>query len=451
MVRRLWDKGEALDEAVQQFTIGNDPQLDRALIRWDCVGSAAHAQMLCSIGLLNKKECQAILDGLREAWELGVKEEFDIPFELEDGHTAIESFLVEKIGEAGKRVHAGRSRNDQIITAMRLYLRHQTLSLIEELSAWNDALSKRYDELKDVDMPGYTHLQRAMPSSFGMWLEAFDESVLDLIREGFSILDALDSNPLGAAAGFGTSLGLDRKLTAKLLGFSRVQRNPIDVQNSRGRYELRFLRWTEAVATIVEKLAWDMQLYVTEEFGFISLPNELTTGSSIMPQKRNPDVLELLRGRAARVRGAASELAWVTAKMPSNYHRDFQYTKEPVMKAVGNVFESVRLMAHAVSTFTINPDALKEAMSADLYATYEAYRLVKDGKPFRDAYRETSKQVADGTLDVDALSADFAEIKTSIDIAMSEARAEQKALDAQAKDLRGKLDAVEAGVFLLKA
>ncbi|MCB0345795.1 MAG: argininosuccinate lyase [Bdellovibrionales bacterium] len=424
MAKRLWDKGGSLDQAVQQFTVGNDPQLDLALVRWDCFGSAAHARMLTEAGILPKAELPGILEGLSSVREQALGGSFVIPPELEDCHTAIESALVEKLGESGKRIHAGRSRNDQVITAMRLYQRSSLIDLLLQVSQWCDAMAKRADELGDVDMPGYTHLQRAMPSSVGMWMHAFIESALSSMRFGLSVLESLDANPLGAAAGFGASLPLDRTLTAKLMGFSQVQRSPIDVQNSRGRFELRVVHWCEEVSALIEKLAWDMHLYFSEEFGFLDLPTELTTGSSIMPQKRNPDVLELLRARASRVRGAATELAWVVGKLPSNYHRDYQYSKEPVMRALQDTAESLDIVRHVVSLFTVNESALKAAMTQELYATYYAYRLVNEGKPFRDAYKETADKVTKGEIDVDSLKADADAIKaravTGIESAMKE-------------------------------
>lgn len=447
MAKRLWDKGGELDSAVQAFTVGNDPEIDLSLIRWDCFGSAAHARMLSSVGLLGAEDCKSILSELKKISKKAENGEFSIAVELEDGHTAIESALVEALGESGKRVHAGRSRNDQVITATRLYLRNQSLEMGELLLALFDSLHARFLEHGSVMMPGYTHLQRAMPSSIGMWLEAFAEHSLELTKRSLQLAASLDRNPLGAAAGFGASLPLDREFSARLMGFSSVQRNPIDVQNSRGRYELCFLNLLEEIAGLVEKLAWDMQLYVTDEFGFISLPLELTTGSSIMPQKRNPDILELLRGRAAKVRGARAELAWVVGKMPSNYHRDFQYTKEPVLKGAENVADSLRMLSQTVSMFTVNEEHLQSAMSDELFATYEAYRQVKDGKPFRDAYRETAKQVTDGTLKIESLLEDFSQIQKSVEAAMSAAVTEKESVAKTLSEERARLAKLEEAVY----
>lgn len=447
MAKRLWDKGGSLDEAVQQFTVGNDPILDLELVRWDCFGSAAHAQMLGRVGILKPKDVSALLGALLEVREQALAGTFVIPAELEDGHTAIEAALVERLGESGKRIHAGRSRNDQVITAMRLFERARLLDLLLELSRWSAAMSKRADEIGSIDMPGYTHLQRAMPSSIGMWMHAFIEGALSAMRHGLAVLEGLDANPLGAAAGFGASLPLDRELTASLMGFSRVQRSPIDVQNSRGRLELRLLHWCEEVASLIEKLAWDMQLYFSEEFGFLDLPNELTTGSSIMPQKRNPDVLELLRARAARVRGAAGELAWVVAKMPSNYHRDYQYTKEPVMRALRETKESLAMITRVTEAFSVNREALQAAMTPELYATYYAYRLVQSGKPFRDAYRETAEKVAAGSIDIEALRADAEAIKAQAVAGISEAGREVAQIAAKLRELKQGLEKREAGAF----
>ncbi len=451
MAKRLWDKGGSLDEAVQQFTVGNDPELDLALVRWDCFGSAAHARMLAEAGILSKKELPGILQALSEVRDTALSGKFTIPTELEDCHTAIESALVEKLGESGKRIHAGRSRNDQVITAMRLYQRASLIDLLLQVSRWCEAMSARAAELGDVDMPGYTHLQRAMPSSIGMWMHAFIEGGLDTIRFGLSVLEGLDSNPLGAAAGFGASLPLDRNLTAEFMSFSRVQRSPIDVQNSRGRLELRVLRWCEEVSSLIEKLAWDMHLYFSEEFGFLDLPTELTTGSSIMPQKRNPDVLELLRARASRVRGAASELAWVVGKLPSNYHRDYQYSKEPVMKAVANTAESLDMIRHVVGLFTVNKEALAAAMTPELYATYYAYRLVGEGKPFRDAYRETAEKVKKGEIDVASLKGDAQAIKQRAADGIDSASKELSSLVSEITQLQKRFAESERSVYVLES
>ncbi len=447
MAERLWEKGASLDAQVHAFTVGNDPKLDLSLLCWDSIGSAAHARMLSSIGVLTSEECAVLLPALAKVHSLSQNGEFPIPDEMEDCHTAIESYLIEQTGDAGRKIHTGRSRNDQVLLAMRLYLRNQILEQLDALARCARVCLLRFDEVGKLPMPGYTHMQPAMPASVGMWLGAYAESFLDLIREGLSLLDRVNANPLGAASGFGVPLPLDRELTARLLGFSRVQRNPIDVQNSRGRYELRFIRWGVDVAATVEKLAWDLILYSTREYGFFSIPEALTTGSSIMPQKKNPDVLELMRGRAAKIRAAENELLWVTAKLPSNYHRDFQYTKEPVLNCADTMTALLSMSEIVLTRFTCNEKALQDRMTDELYATYDAYRSVEEGMPFRDAYRETANRIASNSI----RKADFEKEYDSIDASVvKDAREAQRELLENEKLItkwRTAFEAVEGKIF----
>ncbi|HQH27262.1 MAG TPA: argininosuccinate lyase [Oligoflexia bacterium] len=424
MSKRLWDKGEELDQLIHQFTVGNDPAIDRALVYHDAVGSAAHARMLRSIDLLTEQELRSLLEALRDVCRLSEENRFDIPPALEDCHTAIEEFLVRRVGDAGKKIHAGRSRNDQVLLAMRLYLRSQTVSTMQSLVELCQALLCRLDEAGNVPMPGYTHFQPAMPSSVGLWLHAFVEALLELTGDGLALLERINANPLGAASGFGVPLPLDRSMVTDLLAFSRTQRSPIDTQNSRGRHELKFLRWGADIAGVIEKFAWDLILYTSQEFGFFTLPQAFTTGSSIMPQKHNPDVLELLRARAAKVRAAESELLLVCAKLPSNYHRDFQYTKEPVMRTVKNLDEMLIVLQRVVSSFGVNEEKLRISMTAELYATYDACREVRNGIPFREAYRLTAERIKNGQLDQADLAKDFSFISGTLAAETMEAREE---------------------------
>lgn len=446
---RLWDKGEKLNVRVHRFTVGDDPQVDRALVESDLIASAAHAKMLLSQGLLTKEDCRALLSELSRIAETNRQGKFSISEELEDCHTAIESTLVEKVGEAGRRIHTGRSRNDQVLVAMRVFLREQAVSILGELLSTAEVYFSRAEKIGHQPMPGYTHFQPAMPSSVAMWLQAFGESALEQAREGFGLLELLDSNPLGVASGFGSSLPLDRKGTAKSLGFSRVQRNPIAVQNSRGHYELKSLRWASDIAGMIEKFACDMILYTTREFGFFTLPTEFTTGSSIMPQKHNPDVIELLRGRAAKIRGAENELAWVIAKLPSNYHRDFQYTKEPLIRGLAHLRECLGILHEVVQSFQVNSAALEQAMSVELYATYDVYREVKGGKPFREAYQLTAERVKAQSLKKADLVSDFAVIAKESDAELAEARIELKAFQQKASECEKKLKLIAKSAFEL--
>jgi len=393
---RLWDKGGSLDDVIHRFTVGDDPHWDRYLVHWDCLGSAAHVRTLERGGWLSAADARALLDGLAKVDALDRDGAFEIPEHLEDCHTAIEAFLTSECGEAGGRVHTGRSRNDQVATAMRLFLRDRVFRWIGLLDDFVGAALARIERDGAVAMPGYTHLQPAMPSSVGQWLHASSEAALEQIRAALDLLDRLDACPLGTGAGFGVPLELDRAYTAKLLGFSRVQRSPIDVQNSRGRMETYFVRVAADIGALLEKLAWDMILFSTAEFGFLTLPAEMTTGSSIMPQKRNPDVLELLRARAARLTAREFELRAVRGKLPSSYHRDLQLTKAPAIQASLETEDMLRVATRVVERFELNRDRLAAAMRPELYATQAAVDLVRKGVPFRDAYRRVAGELASG-------------------------------------------------------
>lgn len=443
MPKPLWDKGERVNERMRHLTVGDDPVLDLELVPFDCRGSAAHARMLASIGVLNEDEADRLVGALAAIIEQWAKGEFEIAPEEEDCHTAIERELTRLVGDAGKKIHTGRSRNDQVLLAVRLYLRDRALRWQDRLCSLAEALLSRREELGTIPMPGYTHLQPAMPSSLGLWLHAFVEGCLDLVRQGFRLLDALDECPLGSGAGFGVPLRLDRAMTARLLGFARPQRSVVDVQNSRGRHEGRFLAWACEIASLLEKFAWDVSLFLTREFGFLTLPVELTTGSSIMPQKRNPDLAELLRGRAARVRGAAFELAVVTAKLPSNYHRDLQYTKEPLFRGVRETEAMMEMAELLVQGIQPDEDRLRAAMSEELYVTYQAYRLLREGMPFRDAYREAARLAAQNATNVSDLRADFDIIREQSELECVEAAAELGELKAERQATASRLERAE--------
>lgn len=446
--KRLWAKsGEVTDEVMQRLTVGDDPILDRALVVHDCVGSAAHARMLAKCGHLSKLELAKLLKGLRSIYKLGKKEKFDIPPALEDVHTAIEANLVSKLGDAGLRIHTARSRNDQVLLAMRLFLRTQIVQRLDAVLELLAIVQTRFKALKDVPLPGYTHMQPAMPSSVGMWLHALYEELLVVTQRGLSLLEDLDVSPLGGAAGFGVSIKTDPAFVARVLKFKQHYRSPIQANNSRGREELHALQWITYAGAVLEKFVWDMLLYCSREFGFFALPNKLTTGSSIMPQKRNPDLLELARSRCARLRGYETELAWIIGKLPTSYHRDLQLTKRPVMLALKDFSEILEMMKLSVQGFTVNRSRLEAAMHTDLYATYDAYREVKLGRPFREAYRIVAKRVVDGTLDPKVLKRDFAPIQRSVNTGMKLAVRDVKKVASRIKEMRGTLEMLDGTVF----
>jgi argininosuccinate lyase len=445
--RRLWDKGGALNTLVHRFTVGDDPVWDAHLIEADCLGSAAHARTLERAGLLSRDEVTALIASLAEIRELAGRGAFVISAELEDVHTAIEAHLTRECGAAGEKIHTGRSRNDQVATAMRLYMRRQTLTWIASLDALLAAVLDRIERDGDVPMPGYTHLQPAMPSSIGQWLHALAEGLAEQTRACLDLLDRLDRCPLGTGAGFGVPLPLDRAFTASLLGFSRVQRSPIDVQNSRGRMERYFVRVASDIASVIEKLACDMLLYATAEFGFLRLPAALTTGSSIMPQKQNPDVLELMRAHAARLRAAAIELELITARLPSSYHRDLQLTKRPAIRSAIAVCELLQVAGQVLASFEPDRERLAAAMRPELFATEAALRRVQQGEPFRQAYRQVADDIAAGRFNApQPTEAALRAARVSVEV-LRELRDETSLLRQRGDALRARVDACEGALL----
>ncbi len=393
---QLWAKGLPLDEEIHRFTVGDDPASDLLLVPFDAVGSAAHARMLASTGLLNDTDATALVAELNTIRELAKTGAFTITAEQEDCHTAIEAQLTQKLGEAGRRIHLGRSRNDQVILALRLFYRDSLLDIGDGIAAVAQAFLNFSAAHEFVQMPGYTHLRRAMPSTFGLWGAAFAEGLLEELEALKALQARLDKCPLGSAAGFGVPLPVDRAFTADLLGFSAVQRSVVDVQNSRGRHELAILHWLNSVAYVLEKALWDITLYSTEEFGFLSLPDAFTTGSSIMPQKRNPDVVELLRGRMGELRGLAHQVEQIAVGLPSNYHRDLQLLKQPTFAALSIGLEAFSILTKVIAGLTVNTQNAQSACSDDLYAAQQAFDLVRRGLSFREAYQVVGQQIQAG-------------------------------------------------------
>ncbi|NOJ80193.1 argininosuccinate lyase [Myxococcus xanthus] len=398
MADTLWGKGLPLDAAIHRFTVGNDPVVDLALAPHDALGSAAHARMLARVGLLKDAEAQALVTALKALHDEARAGTFVIRPEQEDGHTALEAALVERVGEPGKRIHLGRSRNDQVQLALRLLLREEVLTLGARAAELAGAFLDFAQANKDVALPGYTHLRRAMPSTFGLWGMAFAEGLLEELEALRGVWARLDRCPLGAAAGFGVPLPIDREYVAALLGFSRVQRSPIDVQNGRGRHESAVLGWACSVAGTLEKWLWDVQLYSMDEFGFLGLPDAYTTGSSIMPQKKNPDVVELARGRCRELRGLAHQVEAVAGGLPSSYHRDFQLLKSPTLTALGSTRELLDVLTRLVPALQVKADAAARASDDTLYAAHHAYALVAQGQAFRDAYKQVGRELVEGTF-----------------------------------------------------
>ena len=348
--------------------------------------------MLQKIKILTPKELSILIKGLNEILTLWKKGKFKIDKSQEDGHTAIEAYLTEKYGDVGKKVHTGRSRNDQSLTMTRLFSKEKLLKIkieIENLITEIDKQNKKFGKIK---MPGYTHMQRAMPSSVGMWLGSFHDSLKDDLLLVEATIKIIDQNPLGSAAGYGeNTLGLDRKFTTREMGFARVQENPIYCGVSRGKFENIILQTVSTVMFDIGKISSDLLLFTTREFDFFSLPDSFRTGSSIMPQKKNYDVLELVRGNVAIFNGYQDQISNVIKNLPSGYNRDFQLTKEPYLKGIKLAIETIGVITLVVKNLEVKKENLESACTKELYATDEAYRLVKGGMNFRDAYREVKE------------------------------------------------------------
>ena len=389
---RLWEKGLPLDERVLRYTAGEDHVLDARLVPYDVRGSIAHAEMLAAQELISKEDCHAICDGLRalqKGFEAG---EWQITLEDEDVHTALESRLTQNIGEAGGRLHLGRSRNDQVLTALRLYLRDAALDLAGRVEHLRASLAHLADRQGEVELPGYTHMQHAMPSSVELWCGGFNEGLGDAIAGLRAVDRRINKNPLGSAAGYGTpGLSLDRDFTTKRLGFNETQSPVTAAQLSRGKAESALLFEIALLLQDLSRMASDLLLFYTQEFAYISLAPEVTTGSSIMPQKRNPDVLELLRASSATAHACLDEALMITAKLPSGYHRDLQRLKPPVFRAIDLAIDSVDIMAYLLDGLKFRPENIE--LDEGIFATAEAYRLVtEEGLPFREAYRKVAEK-----------------------------------------------------------
>ena len=384
---KLWDKGYSLDDLVERFTVGNDFELDRRLLVADCIASMGHARTIERAGVITSDDADKLVAELVAIAEDAEAGAVDIPRELEDGHTAIESRLTERLGDAGKRIHTGRSRNDQVIAAERLFGREALWQVQDAASELVSVLLECAETHKRTPMAGRTHMQIAMPSTFGLWAASVAEAIIDDLELTVTARRHCDRSPLGAAASYGVPIDLDRHFTADLLGFERVQNNVLAVNNSRGKMESVVLDSLESIMLTLSKFAADLILFSLPEFSYVELPIELCSGSSIMPQKRNPDALELMRARAGPVGGWASTVKNVIRSLPSGYNRDFQDTKEPFLRGLETTILSLRVAARTVERMKVHPDALSAGLRPELYATDAAFARVRDGESFRDAYR----------------------------------------------------------------
>ena len=392
-MKKLWDKGVPLAQEIENFTVGDDPQLDQQLIIYDCLGSIAHAYMLSTIGVLNPDEFKELKQCLVTIIEQCNNKTFAINTSDEDVHTAVENYLSKQLGDLGKKIHTARSRNDQVLIDLRLYMREHVLEIIQELLKLSESFMTFAQKHKETPIPGRTHFQRAMPSSFGLWGGAFAESLLDNIALLKNSYDLINQSPLGSAAAYGVNLPIDRQLVADVLGFAKVQNNVLYVSNSRGKFESIVIHAATQIMIDLSKAAADLIIFSTPEFGYVVIPEELCTGSSLMPQKKNPCGLELVRAKTATIISYLLQTLEIIRALPSGYNRDFQETKYPLLHGLQITREALIVMRLTIDKLKVNREACLEAMTPDLFATDYVLQLAQQGIPFRDAYRQVAARL----------------------------------------------------------
>ncbi|MDR2286260.1 MAG: argininosuccinate lyase [Prevotellaceae bacterium] len=397
MSEKLWSKGIDSDKSVEEFTVGCDRELDLKLARYDVLGSMAHIRMLQSIGLLERPELDILLKEMETVLTKIEEGDFEIEEGVEDIHSQIELMLTRKLGEVGKKIHSGRSRNDQVLVDLKLFFKNEIKDIAKLTEQLFDTLIELSEANQDILMPGYTHFQIAMPSSFGLWFGAYAESLTDdaLLLE--AAYRHANQNPLGSAAGYGSSFPLNRIMTTELLEIKTLHFNSSAAQMSRGKTERTLGYAMAAIAGTLSKLAGDICLYMSQNFGFVSFPDELTTGSSIMPHKKNPDIFELIRGKCNRLQALPNELTLLTNNLPSGYHRDFQLLKEIVFPAITELKNCLVMSDYALRNIRINASIIDNPLYDYLFTVEDVNRKVLSGVPFRDAYREIGKQVQEKT------------------------------------------------------
>jgi len=387
---KLWNKGYTLNKQIEDFTVGEDYLLDQKLVKYDCLASIAHVRMLGKIGLLKKEEVKKLVKELNNIIKLHNKSEFKVLKEHEDCHTAIENHLTKKLGSLGGKIHTGRSRNDQVLTALRLYYKEELKNCTMLIKKFIKTLNVFIQEYGEIELPGYTHTRKAMPSSINLWGGSFIDSTKDNLKLIKLCLQLIDQSPLGTGAGYGIPIDIDRKYTAKLLGFRKIQENPLYTQNSRGKFESTILHTLTQIMFDINKIATDLILFSMPEFNYFELPKEFYTGSSIMPQKKNPDVLELLRAKYHIILSYEFQVKSIISNLLSGYNRDLQLLKKPVIDGFEIVKKSLDIVCLLFSHLKVNSKDCKKGLTKELYATHKVYDLVKKGVPFREAYREIS-------------------------------------------------------------
>ncbi|HOG41014.1 MAG TPA: argininosuccinate lyase [Bacteroidales bacterium] len=394
----LWNKGTSATEIVEKFTVGNDKILDLRLAKYDIIGSKAHIAMLATIGLLEKGEEIILTQELDRILAEIERGEFSIEDGVEDIHSQVELLLTRRVGDLGKKIHSGRSRNDQVLVDLKLYLKDEAKAVRDEVHSLFDTLLKLSTRFADVLLPGYTHGQIAMPSSFGMWLGAYAETLVDDMTLLAAAYRVIDQNPLGSAAGYGSSFPLDREQTTHLLGFKTLHFNSIAAQMSRGKCEKAFSNALAAIASTLNKLASDCCQYMSGNYGFISFPDELTTGSSIMPHKKNPDVWELIRAKSNRLQSVPNEISLLATNMPHGYHRDFQLLKDILFPAIETTHSIIRMSQYMLENMQVNKNILDDPKYDYLFTVEEVNKRVLSGVPFRDAYKSVGLEVNNHTF-----------------------------------------------------
>lgn len=393
---KLWSKGFEPDKMIEEFTVGQDRELDLQLARYDVEGSKAHIKMLESIGLLKTDELQILTAALNDIAEIIERGEFVIEPGVEDVHSQVEFMLTQRLGDVGKKIHSGRSRNDQVLVDLKLFTRKRLRDVAESVISLFDKFQQLSEQHKNVLMPGYTHLQVAMPSSFGLWFGAYAETLVDDMRMIVAAYDISNQNPLGSAAGYGSSFPLDRKMTTDLLEFADLHYNVVAAQMSRGKTERAAAMAISAVSYTLSRFAMDVCMFMCQNFGFISFPDEFTTGSSIMPHKKNPDVFEIMRGKCNRLQALPNEIALLTSNLPLGYNRDLQLMKDIIFPAFTELIECLDMCAMMLGHIIVKEGIVDDSRYDYMFTVEDVNRLALNGIPFRDAYKTVGLQVQNG-------------------------------------------------------
>ena len=401
MANKLWEKNFEVNREIERFTVGKDRDMDLYLAKYDVLGSMAHITMLASIGLLKADELAPLLAELKKIYATCERGEFRIEDGVEDVHSQVELMLTRRLGDMGKKIHSGRSRNDQVLLDLKLFTRHQLMEIAEDVKTLFDELISKSEQLKDVLMPGYTHLQIAMPSSFGLWFGAYAESLADDMLFLQAAYRMTNRNPLGSAAGYGSSFPLNRTMTTELLGFDSMDYNVVYAQMGRGKMERNVAFAMASVAGTLAKLAFDACLFNSQNFGFVRLPKECTTGSSIMPHKKNPDVFELIRAKSNKIQSLPTQVMMIMNNLPAGYFRDLQIIKEVFLPAFDELKDCLHMTAYIINKMEVNRHILDNPMYDPIFSVEEVNRLAAAGIPFRDAYRQVGLSIEVGTFHAD--------------------------------------------------